>query len=352
MGIFIAAFVFFLLCGCCVADDCTTTTFQLEKGTSPTRQSQACDANSPFIVNASACFFWGQRLALSRFYDTFPRDVFFPITPNIDNLDSDEYIIATRDQMDSGTNAIELFMECGLPFSVESGGHSNAGASIVLGKRLLEIRYMDYVDADLDEDVLYDDERWDGAQDVGTVTVGAGSTAVQTIFTNVSWYAMSDTSFIFNQIKASIANLYGHFFLVWIGWLNCCSFASWTNTFHWYFWTDPGGRIWFLDSFQWLTLWQNEIFVSLISVWYIWKWTFVLPLVLLIFLICCRTAIVPSTPEGKAVTVTSVSSLHEQLLNMCGLPDALFLHHSLLSRTTSLLTYTGHLVVAGEVILQ
>mmetsp|Transcript_11745 Transcript_11745/g.21722 ORF Transcript_11745/g.21722 Transcript_11745/m.21722 type:complete len:232 (+) Transcript_11745:90-785(+) len=187
MDIFIVACLLLLLRGCGFAQkrcgNATFNTFQFEIGSSPTRPSQACDADSPFVVNKSACTYFGTRLALSRFYDTFPYDVFYPITPNIDNLESTDYITATREQMDSGANAIELFLHCGIPFSVLGGGHSNAGASVVLGRRLLSVRYMEYFDVELDEDVL-DDDRWDGLQDVGTVTIGAGSMSGSAIFTH------------------------------------------------------------------------------------------------------------------------------------------------------------------------
>lgn len=162
----------------------TLDAFRTVSGSSPTRPSQACDPDSPFVVNKSSCLYFGARLSLSRFYDAFPYDVFYPVAPNVANLElegGEEYVAASREQMDGGARAVELFLRCGRPFSVQGGGHGNAGASVMLGRRLLDLRYLEYTNAELDEDALYSDV-WDGSKDIGTVTVGAGTRSGSAMF--------------------------------------------------------------------------------------------------------------------------------------------------------------------------
>jgi hypothetical protein len=86
---------------------------------------------------------------------------------------------ATREQMDDATDAVLSFMKCGEPFSVICGGHSNAGASIVSGRRLLSIRMLNRVEAEFNDGVglATSVEEWDGSKDLGSSLVGAGSTA-------------------------------------------------------------------------------------------------------------------------------------------------------------------------------
>ena len=86
---------------------------------------------------------------------------------------------ATREQMDDATDAVLSFMKCGEPFSVVCGGHSNAGASIVSGRRLLSIRMLNRVEAEFNDGVglATSVEEWDGSKDLGSSLVGAGSTA-------------------------------------------------------------------------------------------------------------------------------------------------------------------------------
>ena len=108
--------------------------------------------------------------------------------------------------MDSGTNAIELFMQCGRPFSVLSGGHSNAGASVVMGRRLLTLRFMDHVNAKFDEGALYKNNVWDGFQDVGTVSIGAGATSGSAIFAHVSFVGSDVFLALSNLLLISLSN--------------------------------------------------------------------------------------------------------------------------------------------------
>jgi hypothetical protein len=143
-------------------------------GLSPETPSETCDSNSPFSLNASDCGYTYLRHSFSRLYATFPRDIFYPRIPTpmtpVNSSTGDEvtFVTATREEMDRAVQSIEWFLLCNKPFTVKCGGHSNAGASLSLGRRLLNLRGLSLVEATRwNEDALTNKE-WTGSEDIGT----------------------------------------------------------------------------------------------------------------------------------------------------------------------------------------
>ena len=239
--------------------------------------------------------YYGQRLALSRFYDAFPLDVFYPVAPKLDNLElvdeSDTYVAMDREEMENGTRAIEMFIQCGIPFSILGGGYSNAGASVMMGHRLLTLRFMDYSDVKLNVDVLYGNSSgWDGTKDIGTVTVGAGGTAGLIAY--------------FMHVSLSFCN---HSFVVITYLLVNAYFCTWIDL-----------MVQNNSSIAVLPVGQH----SSIGIGGLTLGGGIGPLTRFGGLLCDRIeslrAIVPTTAEGKAVTVTKYNEYSDLFWASCG----------------------------------
>lgn len=92
--------------------------------------------------------------------------------------------------MERATQAAVWFLQCGGPaedekFTVLCGGHSNFGGSVETGRRLLDVRFMNRVKPYLDKGKMNDDGG--ASNDIGSVLVGAGSTAGRAVaFTYVT----------------------------------------------------------------------------------------------------------------------------------------------------------------------
>jgi len=90
-----------------------------------------------------------------------------------------EVQLASEEDMAKSTQAILWFLKCSgnapSEFTVLCGGHSNGGASVADGRRLLNMRYMNHINLTLDDDKIK--ASGDNNGDVGSVIVGAGATA-------------------------------------------------------------------------------------------------------------------------------------------------------------------------------
>ena len=146
-----------------------------------TFQIPACYDNG-HLIKPQMQQFATHRLAFSKFYENWPYLIAEPLP-----YSPGKFVPANSTGMKAGKDSVSRIVNCSnvnsIKFTARSGGHNNAGASVMNGLLTIDTRGMNRVRAKpntLSKTTISPNERsyWSP----GTVKVGVGATAGQALF--------------------------------------------------------------------------------------------------------------------------------------------------------------------------
>jgi len=176
------AFTNLLLSSSRVSADDTYDAFQIPK---------CYDKDS--LITPQDPLFAKHRLAFSKFYENWPYSIVEPVPSSFSN-----FIPADDAAMTKGKEAISQIIQCSnasnIKFTARSGGHNNAGASVMNGLLTIDTRGMNRISAIANTQPKDISPKQRSYWSPGNVSVGVGATAGQSLYVS------------FNQTSGQVGN--------------------------------------------------------------------------------------------------------------------------------------------------
>jgi len=139
------------------------------------------------IIRPNDASYYKLRPAFSKLYDNWPYILVEALPPREDKLSHElTYTPATQKEMIKGEKAVEetvkYCIKNNIKFTARSGGHNNAGASVMNGLLTLDVRGLNIIEPKFNSQNAIDSQVRRSSEQFwspGTVRIGAGATAGQ-----------------------------------------------------------------------------------------------------------------------------------------------------------------------------